>query len=119
MDTLEIIRMLIENGGDYKKAYLEANPNLSIEDRKNVSRIYDNLDFIDLYGKRIAFLSIDKKKYNDLSSLGINNFEKYIRLLQEIDGIEQTSGKDYQYYKRLILGALITGFMSAVIGIFL
>lgn len=92
MDTLEIIRMLIENGGDYKKAYLEANSNLSIEDRKNVSRIYDNLDFIDLYGKRIAFLSIDKKKYNDLSSLGINNFEKYIRLLQEIDGIELAFG---------------------------
>ena len=28
---------------------------------------------------------------------------------------EQKSGKDYHYYKRLIIGALITGFMSAVI----
>ena len=36
-----------------------------------------------------------------------------------LDGIEQTPGKDYHYYKRLILGALITGFMSAVIGIIL
>lgn len=88
VETLERIRMLIENGGDYKKAYLEANPKLSIEDRKKISRIYDNLDFIDLFGKRIAFLTIDKKKYNELNNLGIIDIESYIRRLQQIGDVE-------------------------------
>ena len=87
--VLEIVSMLIENGGDYKKAYLEANPKLSIDERKKVSRIYDNLDFVDLgEGKRVAFLTINRKKYKDLISYGITDIEKYIRFLQEIDGIE-------------------------------
>lgn len=87
-DTLEIVSMLIENGGDYKRAFLQANAKLSIDDRKKASRIYDNMDFVDLFGYRVAFLSIDKKKYNELISSGTIDIERYIIRLQEIDSVE-------------------------------
>lgn len=88
-DTFEIVSMLMENGGDYDKAYKEANRKVPFESRKIASRIFDNIDFLDLpNNKRIAFLNIDKKKAKRLRDLGIDDFESYIRKLGKIDGID-------------------------------
>ena len=88
-DTLEIVSMLMENDGNYAKAYKDANKKVSLENRKVASKIFSNIDFLDLPNKkRIAFLSIDKKKAKQLKASGIDDFEKYIRKVQEIDGID-------------------------------
>ena len=87
--------------------------------------------------ERIAILEANKSNlYEQLKELkcDIKDLQKLtneaLRKIQEtedlnqiiyninnrLNDIEQTPRKDYHYYKRLIIGALITGFMGAVIG---
>lgn len=76
--------------------------------------------------EQLKELKNDIKDLQKVTNEALRNVQKTEDLNQKIfsinnklDDIEQTSGKDYHYYKRLIIGALITGFMSAVIGIIL
>ena len=87
-------------------AILEANKNNIYEQLKELKNDIKDLQKV----TNEALRNVQKTEDLNQKKFSINN---------KLDDIEQTSGKDYHYYKRLIIGALITGFMSAVIGIIL
>lgn len=87
-------------------AILEANKNNIYEQLKELKNDIKDLQKV----TNEALRNVQKTEDLNQKIFSINN---------RLDGIEQTPGKDYHYYKRLIIGALITGFMSAVIGIIL
>lgn len=73
--------------------------------------------------EQLKELKSDIKDLRQLANEALRNIQKTESIDQKIDNInnrlydiEQAPNKDYKDYKRLIVGALITGFMGAIIG---
>lgn len=85
-NVLEIVGMLMENGGDYQRAYDEANRKLSVGERITVSEIFRDIDFETLdNGKRIIYVTLDKETRKKLEDAGITDLKQYVQKLQEIE----------------------------------